>query len=151
MKIFVNLRVLFWELPHFLKIARCISDACCLISIKQEGLVALHGKKPCHCFPWSFNKLINWNTWRQFLHISDLSEQVFENYLNSWLINSHLLQQVLCDNFLYSKCFEAKDILRYLKIHQIGFCSDFQKSTPIFNNVCYYEITLKRFFTIYSI
>ena len=86
-----------------------------------------------------------------FLHISDLSEQVFENYLNPWLINSHLLEQVLYDNFLYSKFFEAKDILRYLKIHQIGFCSDFQKSTPIFNNVCYYEITLKRFFIIYSI
>ena len=59
-----------------------------------------------------FNKLINLSTSRQCLHISNLSEQIFENFPNSCFISSHLLEQALYDNLLSSKFFEAKAIWR---------------------------------------
>ena len=59
-----------------------------------------------------FNKLTNLSTSRQCLHISNLSKQIFENFPNSCFISSHLLEQVLYDNLLSSKFFEAKAIWR---------------------------------------
>ena len=60
----------------------------------------------------SFNKLINLSASCQCLHITELSEQISEKFLNSCFISSHLLWQVSCDNLLPSKFFEAKSIWR---------------------------------------
>ena len=109
-------------------------NSCSLTYRKQEGVVALYGNDLPHCLPRPFSKLINLCTVRQFFWPS---EQIFQNFLNSCLISSYLLEQVSYDTVSYCpqnvlKRKLSQDFLWHLKSHQIYFCQWFSKNHPIF-------------------
>ena len=141
---FVYLRVLFWEFPHFFKAPSYISE------VFYVAWYAENRKKSLYCMEISlpidfpgrrnlFQKTYQFKrTTRQCLYIFDLSERIFENFPNSCFITSHLLWQVSHDTLQSSKFFEAKAVfLRHFKIHQIYLCQWFSKNhIPLFNSIC---------------
>ena len=103
MRIFVYSRVFLWEPPHFLKISRCIIEVTYSAWYTEYKSICIVWKWSSTLSSLTISKLINLSTPCQCLYISDLSKQIFDNFLNSSCISSHQLQQVSYDNLLSSK------------------------------------------------